>query len=98
MTNEKNVVTSQDVAPVKKPAAKKIVKEEIVKETPSVDNKILIYFESGMGYVTSSGYKFTRDNPMAEVSAEEGNLLLRLDNFRTTSDEEKKVYYNSQED
>jgi hypothetical protein len=35
---------------------------------------------------------------MAEISAEEANLLLRLPNFRLPSDEEKEVYYNSQED
>mgnify|MGYP000326895065 CR=1 FL=1 len=40
----------------------------------------------------------TRENKMAEISAEEANLLLRLPNFRLPSDEEKEVYYNSQED
>jgi len=34
---------------------------------------------------------------MAEIPAEEANLLLRLSNFRLPSDEEKEVYYNSQE-
>ena len=64
---------------------------------PDINNNVLIYFQSGAGYVTQSGLKFSKENKMAEVSAEEANLLLRLQNFRLPSDEEKEVYYNSQE-
>ena len=101
MTNKDNIVKSEDVAPVKKQPVKKVIKKEIIEETVTAENQkdsVLIYFESGTGYVTKSGLKFSRENKMAEISAEEANLLLRLPNFRLPSDEEKEVYYNSQED
>ena len=101
MTNRDNIVKSKDVTPVKKQPVKKVIKKEIIEEKISTENlsdNVLIYFESGAGYVTRSGLKFSRENKMAEISAEEANLLLRLPNFRLPSDEEKEVYYNSQED
>jgi hypothetical protein len=101
MTNRDNIVKSEDVAPVKKQPVKKVIKKEIIEEKVTTDNEgdsVLIYFESGAGYVTKNGLKFSRENKMAEISAEEANLLLRLPNFRLPSDEEKEVYYNSQED
>ena len=101
MTNKDNIVKSEDVAPVKKQPVKKVIKKEIIEETVTAENQkdsVLIYFESGAGYVTKSGLKFSRETKMAEISAEEANLLLRLPNFRLPSDEEKEVYYNSQED
>jgi hypothetical protein len=101
MTNRDNIVKSEDVTPVKKQPVKKVIKKEIIKEkvtTNSQGDGVLIYFESGAGYVTNNGLKFSRENRMAEISAEEANLLLRLPNFRLPSDEEKEVYYNSQED
>jgi len=101
MTNRDNVVKSEDVTPIKKQPVKKVIKKEIIEEkinTKNSTDNVLIYFESGAGYVTQSGLKFSRENRMAEISAEEGNLLLRLPNFRLPSDEEKEVYYNSQED
>ena len=101
MTNRDNIVKSEDVTPVKKQPVKKVIKKEIIKEevtTNSQGDSVLIYFESGAGYVTNNGLKFSRENRMAEISAEEANLLLRLPNFRLPSDEEKEVYYNSQED
>jgi hypothetical protein len=101
MTNRDNIVKSEDVTPVKKQPVKKVIKKEIIEEKVTTENQgdnVLIYFESGAGYVTRSGLKFSRENRMAEISAEEANLLLRLSNFRLPSDEEKEVYYNSQED
>jgi len=101
MTNKENVVKSEDVFSIKKQPVKKTVKKENVEEKtikPDINNNVLIYFQSGAGYVTQSGLKFSKENRMAEVSAEEANLLLRLQNFRLPSDEEKEVYYNSQED
>ncbi len=95
MTNRDNVVKSEDVAPVKKQPVKKIVKKESI--TENQNNRTLIYFESGAGYIMQNGLKFSREQRMAEVSTEEANLLLRLSNFRLPSDEEKEVYYNSQE-
>lgn len=101
MTNRDNIVKSEDVTPVKKQPVKKVIKKEIIEEKVTTKNQgdnVLLYFESGAGYVTRSGLKFSKENKMAEISAEEANLLLRLPNFRLPSDEEKEVYYNSQED
>ena len=97
MTEIQNIVTSKDVnSKTTKP--KKATKEHKAADPIVKNGKLLIYFESGAGYVTKSGLKFSRENKMAEISAEEANLLLRLPNFRLPSDEEKEVYYNSQED
>jgi len=58
---------------------------------------LVIYFESGIGYTTGTGIRFTRESPMREVSFAEANLLLRLSNFRLANDEEKEMYYNNLE-
>ena len=58
---------------------------------------LVIYFESGTGYTTGAGIRFTRESPMKEVSFAEANLLLRLSNFRLANDEEKEMYYNNLE-
>jgi len=58
---------------------------------------VVIYFESGMSYSTESGHRFTRAKPIAEFSYEEANMLLRLENFRLASDEEREMYYNNKE-
>lgn len=97
MTNKKNIVTSEDVTAVKKPAVKKVIKEEIPEPIVNFDNNVIIYFESGAGYITNTGFKFSRENPIGEVSGDQANLLLRLSNFRLASDEEKELYYNNQE-
>lgn len=63
-----------------------------------LDNgNLLVVFESGAGYATSSGIRFSQTNKIAEVSANEADLLLALDNFRLPSDEEKEMYYTNQE-
>lgn len=61
------------------------------------DENIVIYFESGMSYSTESGFRFTRSEPIAELNYYEANILLRLENFRLASDEEKEMYYNNKE-
>ena len=111
MVNRDNVVTSESVLPQKKVAAKKpaapkkkivdeVIDEDSVVESVNFTNneqRVLLYFESGAGYVTSSGFKFTRIQPMGEVSSNEANSLLRLPNFRLPNDEEKEMYYNNLE-
>jgi hypothetical protein len=72
--------------------------ERPVQEVVSNNENLLILFESGAGYATSSGFRFSQTNKMAEVPAEEARLLLSLDNFRLPSDEEKEMYYNNLED
>ena len=99
MTNKKTSITSEEINKPKKAVAKKAtVKKEITKETISEEGKVLIVFESGAGYSTGSGFRFSQRNKMGLLPAEEANLLLALDNFRLPSDEEKELYYTNQED
>ena len=99
MTNNETSVTSEKINKPKKAVAKKVaVKKEIIEENISEEGKVLIVFESGAGYSTRSGFRFTQRNKMGLLPAEEANLLLTLDNFRLPSDEEKEMYYTNQED
>lgn len=100
-----NTIKSEDVAPKKKAPAKKAAAKKVTEKNtdkvpvPSTSgDTIVIYYESGAGYVTPSGYKFTRSNPIAEVAKEEANVLLRLSNFRLATDEEKEFYYTDREE
>ena len=99
MTKQEVSITTEDInkpkkAPVKKAAPKKEVEEKDI----TSEGKIIIVFESGAGYTTGSGFEFSQTRKMAELPAEEANLLLTLDNFRLPSDEEKELYYTNQED
>jgi hypothetical protein len=97
MTEKENVITSKDVNK-KTTKQKKIVKEEKPAEPVVKNGKLLIYFESGIAYQTSSGIRFSKEqNRMAEIDAEEADFLLKLPNFRLPSDEEKEFYYNNLE-
>jgi len=99
MTNEKTSVTSEKINKPKKAVAKKTaVKEEITEDIVSKEGNVLIVFESGAGYTTGSGFRFSQRNKMGLLPVEEANLLLALDNFRLPSDEEKELYYTNQED
>ena len=99
MTNKQTSVTSEEINKPKKAVAKKTaVKKEIVQENISEEGKVLIVFESGAGYSTGSGFRFSQRNKMGLLPAEEANLLLALDNFRLPSDEEKELYYTNLED
>lgn len=99
MTNNETSVTSEKINKPKKAVAKKVaVKKEIIEENISEEGRVLIVFESGAGYSTGSGFRFTQRNKMGLLPVEEANLLLTLDNFRLPSDEEKEMYYTNQED
>ena len=99
MTNNETSVTSEKINKPKKAVAKKVaVKKEIIEENISGEGKVLIVFESGSGYSTASGFRFSQRNKMGLLPVEEANLLLTLDNFRLPSDEEKEMYYTNQED
>jgi hypothetical protein len=74
------------------------VKEEITEDIISKEGNVLIVFESGSGYTTGSGFRFSQRNKMGLLPSEEANLLLALENFRLPSDEEKELYYTNQED
>ena len=41
-----------------------------------------IYFSSGSGYVTPSGYQFSQEQRIHQIPTEEADHLLTLDNFR----------------
>jgi glycosyltransferase involved in cell wall biosynthesis len=47
-----------------------------------------IYFQNGSGYSTSSGVKFSKENPVQKVSDEEYNYLIMNSNFRQPTDQE----------
>lgn len=99
MTNSKTSVTSQKINKSKTAAVKKAaVKEEITENVISEEGKVLIVFESGSGYTTGSGFRFSQRNKMGLLPSEEARLLLALENFRLPSDEEKELYYTNQED
>ena len=99
MTNNETSVTSEKINKPKKAVAQKVaVKKEIIEENISEEGRVLIVFESGAGYSTASGFRFSQRNKMGLLPAEEANLLLTLDNFRLPSDEEKEMYYTNQED
>lgn len=104
MSQKENIVTSEQVAP-RRGRPKKIEvstqnKEQDIKklESMSEGEKQIVYFESGSGYLMPNGFKFTRQNPMLELPVEDAARLLKLENFRLPSDEEKQMYYNSLED
>ena len=99
MTNNKTSVTSEKINKPKKAVVKKAaVKEEITEDIISKEGNVLIVFESGSGYTTGSGFRFSQRNKMGLLPSEEANLLLALENFRLPSDEEKEMYYTNQED
>jgi len=99
MTEKKNSVTTEKINEPKKAVAKKAApKKVITEETITVDETVLVVFESGAGYATGSGFHFSQQNKMAEVPVDEAKHLLSLDNFRLPNDEEKEMYYNNLED
>jgi hypothetical protein len=51
-----------------------------------------IYFQSGAGYSTGNGVKFSREKPMQKVSDDEYNSLIRISNFRKPTDQEITRY------
>ena len=90
--------TSEDLNPKpakKTPAKKAAPKKEKEAPQPQGEDTFIVVYESGAGYVTSSGFKFTRQNNIAELPYEEAMRLLSLDNFRRPSDEEIAEYKNS---
>jgi hypothetical protein len=77
---------------------RKIEVNESVEEHVLDNKNMLILFESGAGYSTGSGIRFSQQRKMAEVPLEEAKQLLSFENFRLPNDEEKEMYYNNLED
>ena len=82
-TDEKPV--AKKAAASKKAAAPKITKEkndrdfDIAVAQPGYK---FIYFSSGYGYATPSGYQFSQEQRIHQIPIEEADHLLTLDNFR----------------
>jgi len=87
-----NVVTSSNSAP-KKVAPKNKVEPRPRKELNERDKPIavapegfkFVYFESGSAYVTTDGFRFSRDKRINLVSDQEAEHLLSFPNFRLPS-------------
>lgn len=108
-----NIITTESLDVAKKASAKKtpakakvntnaddVVVEEIAK-TPknkkSTKDINIIVFESGAGY-TVDGLIFTRQDWIQEVTGEQFEKLISLDNFRRPTDDEVQEYLASKED
>lgn len=91
---EDNIVKSSDVnpkeektdQPVKKSPAKpkKVVSERNPNEevASAPDGHKFVYYASGAGYVTSSGFRFSEDKRIHLLKNEEADHLLQFPNFR----------------
>lgn len=96
-----NVIKSDDVAPKKstktsKPAAKKEKvnsnKSTNAKVPEASEGKKFVYYSSGSGYITRSGFRFTPEKRIYELDIEEADYLLSLDNFRLPDQLELEEY------
>ena len=57
------------------------------------EGKKFVFYSSGAGYVTRSGFRFTPENRIYELDIEEADHLLSLDNFRLPDQLELEDYY-----
>jgi hypothetical protein len=102
---ENNIVTSSSIKPetteknpVKKAPAKKAAAKKADAPKKEVGSgKVVVIFESGSSY-SSNGLRFTREDNIQEVTQEEADFLLTLDNFRTPDALELEEYLASKED
>ena len=103
----KNLDTAKKTA-AKKPSAKAKISndaadeavEEIVKtskDKKSTKNLNIIVFESGAGYTTDE-LVFTKQDRIQEVTGEQFEKLISLDNFRRPTDDEVQEYLTFKED
>lgn len=53
----------------------------------------LLYMETGFGYLTPDGVKFTKEHPYQLVGENEIDSLISEGRFRIADAEELKVYY-----
>jgi hypothetical protein len=56
--------------------------------------KVLLYMETGVGYLTADGVDFSRDHPYQLVYKAESEILLSTQRFRKASSDELRSYYN----
>jgi hypothetical protein len=55
--------------------------------------KVLLYMETGVGYLTADGVDFSREHPYQLVDRPESEILLSTQRFRNASPEELRSYY-----
>ena len=91
---DKETETIEKVETVKKAPAKKIAAKKEIKGIK--EGYKLIIFESG-SLMNSSGYIFTREDPIQEVEEEVADRFLDLDNFRLPTQSELEEYLSSKE-
>lgn len=84
ISNSDNV--DKKAAPKKSPTPKK-------KVSTASEGKKYIYFESGVAYVTRSGFRFSQQNRIYEIDNEEADFLLTLSNFRLPTQIELEDHY-----
>lgn len=59
-----------------------------------VEDKIALFMESGFGYSTASGVRFTREEPYQIVSGQDALELINTGRFRIASKDEVKLFYS----
>ena len=82
-TDDKPV--AKKVTTLKKTATPKVAKEKNERDfdiAVAQPGYKFIYFSSGYGYVTPSGYQFSQEKRIHQIPIEEADHLLTLDNFR----------------
>ena len=85
-----DVIDLKDQPDLDKPKKSPVPEKKVAK--PS-DGKRFVYYSSGNGYSTKSGLRFTPDQRIYEVTQEDAELLLKLDNFRLPDQLELEDYY-----
>lgn len=78
--------TVAEVTPQKSPIPEK-------KVAKANSGKKFVYYSSGNGYSTRSGLRFTPEQRIYELDAEEADVLLKLDNFRLPNQLELEDLY-----
>jgi glycosyltransferase involved in cell wall biosynthesis len=61
---------------------------EMFEPIGKVSRRKYIYFERGAGYSTSSGVRFSKENPVQKVSDDEYDMLITNSNFRQPTEQE----------
>lgn len=91
---DENIIVTSGVAQKRKTLKEKsTTSQDSAVAVESLDDKKLIFYSSGSGYVTKKGYKFSPSQRIYELDIEEADLLLKLDNFRRPDQLELEEYY-----
>jgi hypothetical protein len=99
-----NIVVSSDVAtpkqrsrkqsaPKRKESAAKIKQDVLKPVATPTEGKKFVFYSSGSGYVTRSGFKFSPTRRIYEIPESEADHLLKLENFRLPDQLELEEYY-----